>query len=75
MNINKDIKEFLVEFKKFDASPNTRVFTHPKLIDNKKDIQNIYNEVVGTNLIDKLTKLRDNSAWKVYEFLYIRFDV
>ena len=75
MNINKDIKEFLVEFKKFDASPNTRVFTHPKLIDNKRDIQNIYNEVVGTNLIDKLTKLRDNSAWKFYEFLYIRFDV
>ena len=39
MNINKDIKEFLVEFKFFYALPNTRIFTHPKLKDNKKIVK------------------------------------
>jgi len=68
-------KEYLVEFKKFDASTNSRLFTHPKLIDNTMDIQNINNEILRTNLIDKLVDLRDDSAWRFYEFLYVRFDV
>jgi len=67
--------EFLVEFKKFDATPNTRIFKHPKLIDNKRDIQSAYDEILKTNLIEKLAALRENSAWIFYEFLYIRFDV
>ena len=67
--------EFLVKFKKFDATPNTRIFKHPKLIDNKRDIQSAYDEIVKTNFIEKLTALRENSAWRFYEFLYIRFDV
>ena len=70
-----DVTVLIVQFKKFDASPNTRIFKHPKLIDNKRDIQNVYNKVLGKNLIEKLTELRDDSAWKFYEFLYIRFDV
>ena len=43
----------MVEFKKFDATTYTRILKHPKLIDNKRDIQNVFNEIVGTNLIEK----------------------
>ena len=49
-----DVRAFVVKFKKFDATPNTRIFKHPKLIDNKRDIQNAYNEIVKNKFNRKI---------------------
>ena len=68
-------KTFTVEFKFYDASTNTRLFDHPQTIDNKNDIDKLVQNVLKQNLIEKLTRNRDGSAWKFYEFLYVRLDV
>ena len=57
MNINKDVKEFLVDFKKIDPSPNTRVFTHPKFIDNKKDIIIKNLDLINSNFFMSLNQM------------------
>ena len=54
---------------------NTRLFDHPQTIDNKNDIDKLVQNVLKQNLVEKLTRNRDGSAWKFYEFLYVCLDV
>ena len=68
-------KSFVIEFKFYDASTNTRLFGHPQTIDNKNDIDKLVQNDLKQNLVEKLTRNRDGSAWKFYEFLYVRLDV
>ena len=70
-----DKNTYEIKFKFFDASTNTRIFEHPRTIDNKQNIDALVQDVLKQNLIDKLTRNRDGSLWKFYEFLYVRFDI
>ena len=63
------------KFKFFDASTNTRILGHPETIDNKKDIDLLVQKIQKMNLVEKLIQKREDSAWKFYEFNYVRFDV
>ena len=71
----KDGKKYIVKFKFFDASTNTRILDHPETIDNKKDIDLLVQKIQKMNLVEKLIQKREDSAWKFYEFNYVRFDV
>ena len=66
---------FFVKFRQFDATPNTRIFLYPVLIDNKRDITSVFDNILNINLIEKLTDLRPATDWRFYKFLYILFDV
>ena len=39
------------------------------------DINKLMDIIHKSNLVGKLTKLRSDTKWKFYEFLYICFDV
>jgi hypothetical protein len=71
----KDGKKYIIKFKFFDASTNTRILDHPETIDNKKDIDLLVQKIQKMNLVEKLIQKREDSAWKFYEFNYVRFDV
>ena len=70
--IGKDTK---ISFRFFNASPNTRIFEHPSVIDNKADIDKLYTQILKENVRERLTDKRPGSKWIFYEYLYIRFDV
>ncbi len=73
--ISEENDVFNIKFKFFDATPNTRIISHPTIIDNKNDIDKLIQEIRKHNLIEKVIDKRPTSEWKFYEFLYVRFDV
>ena len=66
---------YKITFKFYDASTNTRAFTNPYLIDNKKDVEKFIMDCQNERIIDKATSLRPDSKWKFFDFVYVRFDV
>ncbi len=65
---------YIITFLFYDVSTNIRAFKNPALIDNK-DLEMFIMDCLNEKIIVKLKALRSDSAWKFYEFLYIRFDV
>ena len=43
----------VIEFKFYEASTNTRLFDHPQTINNKHDIDNLVQNILKQNLIEK----------------------
>ena len=68
-------KNYNVKFKLYHATPNTRITSHPTTIDNKNDVDKLIKQIRKDNLMGKLLANRQDSEWKFYEYLYIRFDV
>ena len=65
---------YTVQFKVYYASNNSRLLSHPVVIDSVKDNQKLKDEINKLNLVEKLTDLRPSSSWKFYEFLYVRVE-
>ena len=45
------------------------------MIDNKKDIDRIINEIARADLIEQFVNKRQSSEWKFYKFLRVEFHV
>ena len=74
---NKKYEKFryLLKYKLFYPSTNTRIFEHPIVVDNKKDIEWIINKVAEEDLISEMAAKADSSQWEFYKFLGVTFHI
>jgi hypothetical protein len=74
---NKKYEKFryLLKYKLFYPSTNTRIFEHPIVVDNKKDIEWIINKVEEEDLISEMAAKADSSQWEFYKFLGVTFHI
>ena len=77
LSVDSKTVKSIVSFQLHYASTNTRLkgFEHPAVVDNKKDIERILNEIASADLIEQFVNKRQSSEWKFYKFLRVEFHV